>query len=66
MCSGQMCDSDCTRSRGSHTKASDFRERAPSVELSALADSKDAQPFEDMETWGVNIHRLMMQLFSRN
>lgn len=48
------------RSMGSHTKASDFRECSPSVELSALADSKESQSFEDVETCGVNIHRLMM------
>lgn len=53
-------------STGSHTKASDFRECSPSVEPPALAHSTEAQSFEDEEAWGVNSHRLMMQLFSRN
>lgn len=66
MCSWQMCDSVRNRSRGSRTKASDFRECSASVALLVLADSKKAQSFEDMATWGVNIHRLTMDLFSRN
>lgn len=67
MCSSQMCEPTAhNRSGGSHTKASDSRECSPPVQLSVLADSKEAQAFEDMEAWGVIIHRLMSELFSRN
>lgn len=67
MCSSQMCEPTArNRSSGSHTKAPDSRESSPPVQLSVLADSKEAQAFEDMEAWGVIIHRLMSELFSRN
>lgn len=67
MCRWQMCDSECVRAAGGVTqKAPDFRECSPSVEPSAPADSKEAQSVEDMETRGVGIQCLMMELLSRN